>query len=101
MMVGDQCWHVREGQPAAARSSATRSTSPAKNTTSSKPPLARQDCSVYPVVVLAPPGPGPGRRQTASARWAIGTPWPCHDSYLYRIRVRSERLVGLTGSVAA
>jgi hypothetical protein len=58
--VGDQCWHVREGQPAAARSSATRSTSPAKNTTSSKPPLASQDCSVYPVVVLATAGTGAG-----------------------------------------
>jgi hypothetical protein len=101
MMVGDQCWHVREG--------------PARRGQVERDPLdlageehhvveataARQDCSVYPVVVLAPPGPGPGRRQTASARWAIGTPWPCHDSYLYRIRVRSERLVGLTGSVAA
>jgi hypothetical protein len=74
MMVGDQCWQVREGQPAAARSSATRSTSPAKNTTSSKPPLARQDCSVYPVVVLATAWTGAGEAPDSVRKVRSGRP---------------------------
>jgi hypothetical protein len=66
------------------------------------------EATAGPPGLLRLPGCGAGNRLDRGRggarqrpQGAIGTPWPCHDSYLYRIRVRSERLVGLTGSVAA
>ena len=50
-----------------------------------------------------PPGRGAEEAPDSVRKVAMGTPWPCHDSYLYRISgsgVQSERLVGPTGSVA-
>ena len=100
MMVGDHCWHLREG--------------PARRGQVERDPLhlageehdvgeatpARHDCFHLPTC-----GAGNHRDWAEEApdsvrKVAIGAPWPCPDSYLYESWVRSERLVGPTGSVA-